>query len=227
MVKPATPQKITCMSTWTVILGELVEQFRVWCLLASCQFKQEVPQEQDILKLQLADLHTEIKGKTGLPKSRPQTSLKLAQYGNLETKQDWRSQLPSVSWRRQAGDTTQPQEGDTLHDLAQRKTDTEKLPRRAGTGQFLQESMCVRASVLFATLWTVARAAKWTATGTPTAAKAGSLHAAAWQKLTIAVDQWGMCTPRSSLCQRGLISMLLSNSTTAHGGGEQRVESSW
>lgn len=87
MVKPATPQKITCMSTWTVILGELVEQFRVWCLLASCQFKQEVPQEQDILKLQLADLHTEIKGKTGLPKSRPQTSLKLAQYGNLETKQ--------------------------------------------------------------------------------------------------------------------------------------------
>ena len=70
-----TPQKITCMSTWTVILGELVEQFRVWCLLASCQFKQEVPQEQDILKLQLADLQTKIKGKTGLPKSWPQTSL--------------------------------------------------------------------------------------------------------------------------------------------------------
>ena len=80
-------------------------------------------------------------------------------------------------------------DGDILHDLPQRKTDTEKLPRRAGTGQFLQESTCVRASVLFATLWTVARAAKWTATGTPTAAKAGSLHAAAWQELTIAVDQ--------------------------------------
>lgn len=75
LVKPVTAQKITCMSTWTVILGELVEQFRVWCLLASCQFKQDVQQEQDILKLQLADLHTEIKGKTGLPKSQPQSSL--------------------------------------------------------------------------------------------------------------------------------------------------------
>ena len=117
-----------------------------------------------------------------------------------------------------------PRKGISSMTWPQRNTHTLKSYHR-GLGQ-RSSSRKARCFSSLCDLWTVARAAKWTATGTPTAAKAGSLHTAAWQELTIAVDQSGMCTPHSSLFQRGLISMLLSNSTTAHGGGEQRRESS-
>lgn len=42
----------------------------------------------------------------------------------------------------------QPQEGDILHDLApEEHTHTEKLPQRAGTEEFLQESTLLQLSL--------------------------------------------------------------------------------